>query len=138
MVEEETYTLFPRYTDLFTIYSLKSLYENLRNQLEYLKFKAKNSCIEMGKKIHLIWTMSASPPSWYWSHWRRKAQTIASSLREKEKSGETYVQNYGFWGDYARDWFLSCLTQSMDETGTVWMPRDHERQKRAQQLLKVQ
>lgn len=82
--------------------------------------------------------MSASPPSWYRSHWRRKAQTIASSLREKEKSGETYVQNYGFWRDYARDWFLPCLTQSMDETGTVWMPRDHERQKRAQQLLKVQ
>lgn len=31
-------------------------------------------------------------------------------------------------GGYLREWFLSCLTQSTDGTGILWMPRDYRKQ----------
>lgn len=92
-------TSFPyRDTDL-TTYGPKSLYENSRNQLRSCstpgKHKAKNNCIEMGKKklLHFTHKSPYSKPAQL-SMVRRKCLG-ASPLGRKETSGR-YAQCSGF------------------------------------------
>lgn len=96
----------------------ESLCENPGNQLKMChtpgRLKAKNKCIETGKKSRFITNMiDLSPGQHRLVQMKGKAQIIASPLGGNNMN-EMYIQHFNFSENFSRNWFLCLLICSVD------------------------